>query len=49
MKELLVKNKQWEFAFRDISELTRGAYEDDELPETVNDQSCSSTTVKESA
>ena len=48
MKELLVKNKQWEFAFGDIGELTQDAYEDDELPETVNDKSCSSTTVEES-
>ena len=48
MKELLVKNKQWEFAFGDIDELTQDAYEDDELPETVNDKSCSSTTVEES-
>ena len=48
MKELLVKNKQWEFAFGDIGELTQDAYEDDELPETVSDKSCSSTTVEES-
>ena len=48
MKELLEKNKQWEFAFGDVGELTQDAYEDDELPETANDQSCSSTTVEES-
>ena len=48
MKELLEKNKQWEFAFGDVGELTQDAYEDDELPETVSDQKCLSTTAEES-
>ena len=38
-----MKNKQWEFG-----EQIQDAYEDNELPETVNDQSCLSTTVEES-
>ena len=52
MKELLEKNKQWEFAFGDVGEVTQGAHEDDEFPEikpeTASNQQRMLTTAEES-
>ena len=52
MKPLLEKNKQWEFAFGDVGEVTQDAHEDDEFPETepeeASNQQCMLTTAEES-
>ena len=53
MKELRTwKNRQWEFAFGDIGEVTQDAHEDDEFPETepekASNQQCMLTTAEES-
>lgn len=49
MKQLLEKNKQWEYAFGDVGEVTEDAHEDDEFPEikaeTASNQQCMLTTA----